>query len=455
MKKYLFFAAFAVMSMACTKDAIQIHTDNNEKQLVELSFTAFAPDTRVAMGSDRKVSFVAGDKISVFANGTNYEFTTTEGGAAATFTGTAESASTYYALYPYQSDATIEGGVIKNIAISKGSAGTGVGNFNSKKAVSVAVTDGDSFNFKQVCALLMFDIPATVTDLKEIVVFNRASAITGSLAGTFSVTPSSSAAPVVEVTTAEGNPHQAGMTAENTYFETGKYYLPVLPANLTQGLDMKFIYADGTLRAFSNKVVQLESGKVYNMGTIVKTDRFVYNSFENNNFNEEYTGNKIGGVNVLKIVENPYKTTTNNSNYVMVNDMSTDDWANSGYFQTTLGSKFPSGARGDYATITMKMYWGTDEIYPRFLWNKGGTATLPARLNGETFSSEDDWKAKIRTSDWNVLEWDASQFSKTSFSDLQSFQVRCWVTYSNATTSRDDVKYHHIAWIDDITFVVK
>ena len=459
MKKTIFvFAAAIALFASCNKEAAQPegNQSSTDGQLVQLTFTA-SPEslTKTAFGEGRDVVFKPGEEISIFANGTNYKFTTEEGGAIAEFSGTAAVADKYYALFPYSADATIDGGVIKGVTLNKTSDGTAVGTYNSKKAIAVAVSDNTNLVFKQVCALLKFTVPADVTDLSEVVVFNRASAITGSLSGTFNVTPNADSAPAVEVTAAEGDPHQCGASSDGDYFAPGDYYIPVLPASITQGVDLKLSFSGLTGRAFNSNVVNLQSGKVYSLGTIARTDRFVYNSFENNDFQAEYTGNTIAGASVMSIVSNPYQTSVNHSEYVMVNDMHTDDWGNSGYFQTDIkAAKFPQAVRDKFTKISMEMYWGTDKIYPRLLFNKGGNATLPARLNGVTITDQASWDAAVRTSDWNVLEWDASQFSgKTNMSSLSSFQVRCWVNFSNGTTKRDDVNYHHIAWIDNVAFI--
>lgn len=61
-----------------------------------------------------KILWESGDAISLFdPTGQNNEFTTAQGGAAVTFTGKAtEADGNYYALYPYDKDATISGTLI-------------------------------------------------------------------------------------------------------------------------------------------------------------------------------------------------------------------------------------------------------------------------------------------------------------------------------------------------------
>lgn len=473
MKKTLFCSfAFAVLLVACNKEiAVEEGKSGVEKgEMVELTF--HAEITKTSLNADRSVAFTAGEKIAVFANGNKYFFETEEGGTNAVFTGTVDasdaSADTFYAISASSSclnNVTMEGGTFTNVVISKGSEWVTPGKYASAKAVAVAVTTGSSFEFKQACALLKFSVPADVTNLKEVVVFNRDTDLAGSLSGTCSITPNAGSAPTVTATTAEGNPHQTGAAyTNNDVFPSGTYYIPVFPVNLTRGMDLKnnFIEDDNTStsrRIVLSAVMQLEPGKVYNLGEVRKANRFLCNSFENNNFNAEYTGNTRSGASVLSIVENPLKSTSsvNTSNYVMVNDMAGWSTGTSGYWQSgaAFSNKFNSSVRGSFVTVRMKMYWGADNYYPRFLYNKSSSDNArPARVNGVAITDQASFDNARHTDDWNVLEWDASQFSsKTSFSDLSSFQMRMFIDWGNNTLNCDGTNYHHVAYIDDIEFL--
>lgn len=462
MKKILFFVfASASLLAACTKEFNNEGREAEPRETVTLTFNAVF--TKTTLNDDRSVSFAAGEKIVVFANGNKYEFTTTEGGTNAVFSGEVApadaSAATFYALSGSSSclsGATITDGTIGNVFIPKSSDSVNSGKYSATKAVAVAVTTGSSLEFKQVCALFKFTVPNDVTDLKEVVVFNRAAAAAGSLSGTVSITPNAGAAPTVEVTEAEGNPHQTGASYPGSaVFPAGTYYIPVLPATLTLGMDLKNTFTGSVVkRVIVNAKMTLESGQVYDLGTIRKANRFMCNTFENQNLDGEYTGN----TGALSIVANPLPSSTvNSSSYVLIDDMHTGG-STSGYWQTKsegpFGTKFNSSCRSSFTTVRMKMYWSADHYYPRFLYNKSTSmSSLPARVNGNPITDQQSFDDAYRTDDWNILEWDSTQFSsKTSLSDLSSFQVKMFLNWAGNNTTRDDVDHHHIAYIDDIEF---
>jgi len=68
--------------------------------------------------STMQVGFNAGDEISILStNNDNAKFTTTEGGAAASFNGTAVDDSKYYAIYPYTEGLALNGTTITGLTI--------------------------------------------------------------------------------------------------------------------------------------------------------------------------------------------------------------------------------------------------------------------------------------------------------------------------------------------------
>lgn len=465
MKKYfILLATLAATVLSCTKEPAANPVDNQieNRNLVHMTFSVGCEKLKATLNDDRSVSFAANDRIAVFANGNKYEFTTTAGGANAVFEGNAEDAATYYAVYPYEAaeSASISEGVISGLTISKSSTGTAPGTFNSKKAVAVAVSTSKSLVFKQVTALLKFTVPASVTDLKEIVIFNRASELNGSLAGTFSVTPNADAAPTVVVTTAEGNPHQNGISSgSGTLFAPGDYYVPVLPATLSRGLELKIQFgADGTItrRALNGMETTLESGRVYNMGTVGKATRYVYDSFESNTLGDEYQGNRS----YFSVAENPLKNGGNNSEYVLKVDMHNATWATGGNIQVDAFDvkKMNSAFCQNFTKLSVKVYYAESDAgyYPAFAFNKSGGAQKqhPARVNGTAVSDESSWASAFIVNDWNVLEWDSTQFNgaPTSFSGLSSFILSPFVDWSSSSIKPDGVTYHHTAYVDDIVF---
>jgi hypothetical protein len=155
MKKYIFMAVAGMLALSsCSND------DNDVQNAPrQMTFTAGFGDeaqTRATLnGSTKKVSFDANDKISIFsANNNNIQFTTTAGGASATFTGTATAGDpTYYAVYPYRASLVLEGTTVKNVRIPQNSFFSS-SNWNKDAAIAYATAVGTALTFHNACALL-------------------------------------------------------------------------------------------------------------------------------------------------------------------------------------------------------------------------------------------------------------------------------------------------------------
>lgn len=474
MKKSLIILAILATALSCAKEASV--KDSAEKtsnaNLQEMSFTAsFEADTKAVLNNDRSVSFAAGDRVAVFANGNKYEFTTAEGGANATFTGTGEAAATYYILYPYSDDATIDEGTITNVNLGTSDVASTPGTFAPQHAIFVAKTTSTSFVLKSAVALLKLTVPAEITDLKEVAIFNRqntSAPFTGAITGTFNVTPGDSA-PVVEVTAkngASGDPHTTGIVAPTgDALASGDYYIPVLPSVLTKGLDMKLTFkGTDVLGAINGRVARggeftFEAGKVYNLGTVYRMAGYVYNSFESGSVNETITG---GNTSSVSVVDNPLVNGNNSSSKVMKLDMTTrpEESATSGVIKLNPINtvRFPqTWFRTFFTGVRIKFYSAGDVYCPYFMVDadqgKGYSEIRPNRVNGTTISSEDDFNAAYVTDDWNVLEWDYSSIGVSDNSKKQNIaniQFRLFVNYSKTSQSRPTKQL--LGYVDDIVF---
>ena len=161
MKKYIFMAVAGMLALSsCSNDDNDVQNTQNAPR--QMTFTAgFGDDglTRASLnGSTKEVSFDAGDEISILsANNTNTEFTTTAGGASATFTGTATAGDpTYYAVYPYTAGLTLSGTTISGVKIpmSQNAAATLTCGWDPAAPIAYATTTGTSLQFHNACALL-------------------------------------------------------------------------------------------------------------------------------------------------------------------------------------------------------------------------------------------------------------------------------------------------------------
>ena len=155
MKKYIFMAVAGMLALSsCSND------DNDVQNAPrQMTFTAGFGDeaqTRATLDG-KKVSFDANDEISILsANNTNTKFTTTAGGASATFTGTATADSKFYAVYPYTPNLTLSGTTISGVEIPTVqflAAGSTCG-WDPRAPIAYATTTDASLQFHNACALL-------------------------------------------------------------------------------------------------------------------------------------------------------------------------------------------------------------------------------------------------------------------------------------------------------------
>ena len=159
MKKYIFMAVAGMLALSsCSNDDNEQTTQNAPRQM---TFTAgFGDDglTRASLnGSTKKVSFDTNDAFSVLSenNTTAVEFTTTDG---TNFSGTAEDASQFYAVYPHKTSYTFDSnyGVISGISIpfDQSDAASSTCGWDPDAPIAYATTTGTSFTFHNLCALL-------------------------------------------------------------------------------------------------------------------------------------------------------------------------------------------------------------------------------------------------------------------------------------------------------------
>ena len=153
MRKEIFIlSAMAMVAAAsCTKEIVDANKESaSDVELFPMTFTASSQQTTKAeMVDAQTIHWQSGDQINVFdGNGTVYEpFTTSGEGASVTFEGMAGMAEGYYALYPYQSSATMTDGTI--IATFPSEQTAVEDSFDPKAVISVAQSDAEG-NFSGI-----------------------------------------------------------------------------------------------------------------------------------------------------------------------------------------------------------------------------------------------------------------------------------------------------------------
>ena len=255
MKKYIFMAVAGMLALSsCSNDDNDQTTQNAPQQM---TFTAGFGDgatTRATLdGSTKKVSFEKFDDISILsANNTNTRFTTDEGGASATFTGTATADSKFYAVYPYTDGLTLDAstGIISGVTIPYMQTGHDWSDcgWDPTAPIAYATTTGTSLQFHNACALLK--ITNDRGDANDINV-----QCDDALTGTFSLNTSSGALSGTNTRTyALAGNVSAGKTI----------YIAIAPGTKT---NFMAIWSGGSGVAMKQKSsFTFEAGKIYNLG---------------------------------------------------------------------------------------------------------------------------------------------------------------------------------------------
>ena len=159
MKKYIqsMMAFAAIVSFASCSSEDNNTTIENESATKVMTFTATQEgdeqSTRAAIStSDSKViNWESNDQISIFDGTNNKQFTLTDGAGSTSgkFSGEAEQSTSYTAVYPYQSTASLSGDDVTNVTLPATQNATD-NSFDKNAALMMAQSDNTTLNFKNV-----------------------------------------------------------------------------------------------------------------------------------------------------------------------------------------------------------------------------------------------------------------------------------------------------------------
>ena len=362
----------AVAFVGCTSDEV---TPTGVKQ--SLTFVATADGsvhksgandrmfTQLHPDADNSVTFCQDDAISVFSGSTNNKFTTAESGASVEFNGEATKTDNYYALYPYQSGATISGSTISATLPATQTAQTGAPYyFDPQAALSVATTTDEDrkFYFRNVGGL----VKVTTKEALQKLVFrgNNSEKVAGTVNITVGDAPSYTGADATSVTLLPATPV--------TTISAGTYYFVVLPQTFTKGFTIE-AYQEGNAtdtpdytRAFDSKIT-LPRSRVLNVGEMAPEPAYV-------DF-----GIVVGDYKVLWATKN-------------------------------VGASAPEKF-GDYFA------WGDTEPYYEAGWSADGKGGPTIDFNGTWKSSLNDTSKGY---DWANYKWGTSASALTKYTDKKT-----------------------------------
>jgi len=221
--------------------------------------------------STMQVGFNAGDEISILStNNDNARFTTTEGGAAASFNGTAVDDSKYYAIFPYTEGLALNGTTITGVTIPTNQWNDkwqespdwdddtdsfiyNVHAWDPKAPIAYAVTEDAIFQFHNLCAILKIHyLGGLILDDFELTI-----SANEPLAGTFSLDTSTGT-----LTATAGS---TSVTVNKDMMISGSYvYFVIAPGTYT---DFKFFNGGVSSSKTKSTSVTFEAGKIYDLGT--------------------------------------------------------------------------------------------------------------------------------------------------------------------------------------------
>ena len=266
MKKYFipFLVLGTTLLYSCAKEEVTSDTDSSSSvEKVKMEFKAGVDAmSRTVLTTNNFVEWEAGDAISLFDSNNN-EFTTSTGGSSVTFTGTAQdNLETYYALYPYNANATFSGSVIATTLPSEQTALAG--SFANMLNPSVAKSGSDkTLAFKNACAVVKFTLQYTGNNNITKVMFSGN--VGEALAGTIHIDAlSDNPSAAVETEFAETE-----VTLNGGFTSGSTYYFVTAPAVLSRGLTITFYDENGNeWKRIGTNRSELKAGHLLNLGTI-------------------------------------------------------------------------------------------------------------------------------------------------------------------------------------------
>ena len=262
-KAILYLAVLTAMVSACSEDELADNTQPSGKVPMEFYANTDA-STRTELTTGNAVYWEANDTISLFdPTGANNQFSTTQSGPIVTFTGEATPAEgTYYALYPYDTNAQIKGTTITTTLPAEQMARAG--SFAQGLNPSVATADAtNNLCFKNVCALVKFTLVENITTTitKATLCGNNGEA----LAGTLTI-DASQENPIANV-----DPEWAGIeiALKGNLIAGKNYYFVTAPATLSNGITLTLYNSDGYIwKREGTQSATFTASRILNLGTM-------------------------------------------------------------------------------------------------------------------------------------------------------------------------------------------
>ena len=392
MKKYIqsMMAFAAIVSFASCSSEDNNTTIENESAVKVMTFTATQEgdeqSTRAAISStDSKViNWKEGDQISIFDGTNNNQFTLT-GGAESTsgkFSGEAEQSTSYIAVYPYQSTASLSGDGVTNVTLPATQNATD-NSFDKNAALMMAKSDNTTLEFKNAVGYVKVTPKFACT---KIVL--QAAEESEYLAGRCTLSYGDGM-PSIAFTSDQST----SITLSGTITANTVYYIAVPAVTLSAGWSISFTDNTGNVytRTGSNSIT-FKRNTIINLGEFSRTDNNLKLTLKENG---KVSADKQVDMGVFNIGGTKYRLIFTKSNL------------------TTTGLAANESDRGDYFAWGATEPWYTSYSGESFNgwkagYSSGGYAsgTAPA-FNGKydgikDFEMADDPARQILGGDWQI-----------------------------------------------------
>lgn len=268
-------AATVLAAISCTKEV-----DNQivpGEEYVTMSFNAtLGTPTKTELGEsngvgvykvlwskDDMISIVADDNemTSGYINGAKFTTDIVSANESATFTGEALEGDAFYAIYPYNESHRWYYNDNRFSAVFNVNQIAG----NLENGLAVAKAEGSSLHFKHVCGYIKFEIPNSVTNIKQVSFEGNADETIG---GKYvNVVPE--AAVMHSVTSSNAVKKITLEPSSGDSFTPGVYYIAALPVDLEEGFTISFTDTDDKVaEKTTNKSASIKAGRILNLGAM-------------------------------------------------------------------------------------------------------------------------------------------------------------------------------------------
>ena len=399
MKKYFqsMMAFAAIVSFASCSSEDNNTTIENESATKVMTFTATQEGNEAstrAILSGTNIHWDSEDKISIFDGTNNNQFTLTAGAGSTSgkFSGEAGQSTSYTAVYPYQSTASLSGTNVTNVTIPATQTAT-ANSFDNNAALMMAQSNSTTLEFKNVVGYVKVKPKFACSKIELEAAEGSSDILAGK--GTLNWNGGNPKINITEETSKT-------ITLNGSIAKDNSYYIVVPTGTLNRMWKITFTADDGKkYTRYCSKPLTIERNKIINLGNFATDSPF---------WADEYRGNKVTyeqevdlGLTITGSDNKKYKVIFANAN-LTANGLATNEY----------GDYFAWGATEPWYTS----YTGTNFND----WKPGHTngyanGTAPT-FNGKydekkDFEMSDDPARKILGGGWQIP-------TKTIWEELKS-----------------------------------